>query len=401
MTDAPRADGIVCFAGVDWWYHNRGHSECQLMQRLASRTPVLWINSIGMRAPTPGRTELPLRRWGRKLKSTLKGLRRDPSGMWVYSPLFVPRYTPAMLRWNGRLLALQVSALVRWLGMKRPAVWATVPTVAHAVSRSSWHPRVFNRSDLFSEFPEVDAELVRGLEEQMLAWADDVIYVNRVLYERERERVNRAHLLGHGVDYEHFARGRGGADPGPEPEALRGLPRPIVGFYGALDDYTIDLELMIRTARAVPDGTLLVIGPKAMEIDRLLAEPNVVYLGPVPYAELPSYATRFDVGIMPWLRNRWIESCNPIKLKEYLALGFPVVSIDFPELAPYADLVGVATDSDSFVARLANALTESDPARVALRRARVADDGWEELSWRAGRILGVDADPPGLRTGDA
>ncbi len=74
------------------------------------------------------------------------------------------------------------------------------------------------------------------------------------------------------------------------------------------------------------------IGPKAMDISRLQAEPNVVYLGPVQYAKLPAYAAQFNVALMPWLQNEWIKGCNPIKLKEYLALGFPVVAMRFPEL---------------------------------------------------------------------
>ena len=114
LKDSP-CDGVVAFGGIDWWYHNRGHSECQVMTRLASEMPVLWINSIGMRAPAPGKTELPWRRYMRKLKSTLKGLRRDPeSGMWIYSPIFVPRYTDGWLRVNGVLLGLQIT-LLRWL----------------------------------------------------------------------------------------------------------------------------------------------------------------------------------------------------------------------------------------------------------------------------------------------
>lgn len=394
LNDEPRTDGVVCFAGVDWWYHNRGHSECQLMRRLAARTPVLWINSIGMRAPAPGRTELPLRRYARKLTSTLKGLRRDPCGMWVYSPLFIPRYTPTVLRWNGRLLFEQVRLLQRWLGIQHPAVWATVPTVAPAVERGDWTRRVFNRSDVFSEFPEVDAELIRGLEERMLKWADEVIYVNAGLLAREQGRVKSAHLLSHGVDYAHFARGRGGPSSGPEPPELRDLPRPIVGFYGALDDYTVDLDLMIQTARKVRPGTLLVIGPKAMELQRLIAEPNVVYLGPIPYEELPRYAARFDVGIMPWLRNRWIEGCNPIKLKEYLAIGFPIVSIGFPELEPYTDLVYAAADPERFLQQLDHALAEDSPARVAERRARVVDDSWDALAGRVAGMLGIAGGGP-------
>ena len=56
------ADSIVAFGGIDWWYHNRGHSECQILTRLACEMPVLWINSIGMRAPSTRKNELPLRR---------------------------------------------------------------------------------------------------------------------------------------------------------------------------------------------------------------------------------------------------------------------------------------------------------------------------------------------------
>ena len=68
------SDSIVAFGGIDWWYHNRGHSECQILKRLADEMPVLWINSIGMRAPSPGKTELPMNRYIRKLKSTLKDM---------------------------------------------------------------------------------------------------------------------------------------------------------------------------------------------------------------------------------------------------------------------------------------------------------------------------------------
>ena len=66
------SDGVVCFAGVDWWYHNRGHSECQIMQRLAERVPVLWVNSIGMRLPAPGRSELVLHRYAHSARYLIR-----------------------------------------------------------------------------------------------------------------------------------------------------------------------------------------------------------------------------------------------------------------------------------------------------------------------------------------
>ncbi|MEO0662179.1 MAG: hypothetical protein AAFZ87_11625 [Planctomycetota bacterium] len=47
-------DGVVCFGGEDWWYHNRAHYDMQMMRELSADLPVLYVNSIGMRVPTPG-----------------------------------------------------------------------------------------------------------------------------------------------------------------------------------------------------------------------------------------------------------------------------------------------------------------------------------------------------------
>ena len=44
-------DGIICLGGEDWWYHNRGHFDFQIMRRLARRWPVLFVNSLGVRMP--------------------------------------------------------------------------------------------------------------------------------------------------------------------------------------------------------------------------------------------------------------------------------------------------------------------------------------------------------------
>jgi len=385
------ADGVVCFAGIDWWYHSRGHSECQILRRLARKQPVLWINSIGMRTPRPGGTELALVRYGRKIRSTLKGLRRDSSGMWVYSPLFLPRYSPRALAANGWALRQQIRVLLRLLGVRRPSVWVTVPTAAPAVLGLPWRRTVFNRSDDFSALPEVEGPLIRRLEHALLDRSDHVLYVNRGLFERERATVPGARLIDHGVDFEHFvgARPQPHETPPDPPSELRNLRRPVVGFYGGLNEYQIDLDLMIQCARRVPDGTLLLIGHRAMELDRLLREPNVRFLGPIPYADLPRYAAQFDVGSMPWQQNQWIEGCNPIKLKEYLALGFPVVSMHFPMLEPYRGLVRMARGREAFLTELDAALADRDAAAAAARRASVRESSWDALALSVGRWLGL------------
>jgi hypothetical protein len=391
MTTGEPADGVVCFAAVDWWYHSQGHSERQIMRRLVETTPVVWVNPIALRAPRPGRTEMPFRRIVRKLGSTLKGFRRDESGIRVLSPIFVPIYNDRFARVNGVLLRVQARLAARAVGIRNPAAFVTLPTAAHAVDTGRWHRVVYNRSDNFRALPEVDQQFVARLEDHLLARADEVLYVNHELLESEQAMTRSSTYLGHGVDYDHFAEG----GSRPEPAELRGLSRPIIGFYGALDEFTVDLELLIAVADRFPDATLLLLGTQAMELDRLLARPNVRYLGPIPYDQLPAYAARFDVGLMPWLQNDWIRFCNPIKLKEYLAAGFPVVSVDFPELEPYRDLVAATSTREDFLDAIATALAgDSPPARDA-RRARVANSGWSGLAERVrASLLGPPAEPP-------
>lgn len=69
-------DGALCFGGVDWWYHNRAHSDVQIMACLSEYIPVLFVNSIGMRTPQPGVSTQPMKRILRKLGSIARGLRK-------------------------------------------------------------------------------------------------------------------------------------------------------------------------------------------------------------------------------------------------------------------------------------------------------------------------------------
>jgi glycosyltransferase involved in cell wall biosynthesis len=103
----------------------------------------------------------------------------------------------------------------------------------------------------------------------------------------------------------------------------------------------------------------------------------VHFLGQKPYEQVPFYGKEFDVAIMPWNRSRWIEFCNPIKIKEYLALGKPLVSTYYPEIEPYSDLVYVAKDYNAFVSCIRNATQERDPAKQEERRKRVQNETWD------------------------
>jgi GT2 family glycosyltransferase/glycosyltransferase involved in cell wall biosynthesis len=365
--------GWICFSAQDWWYHNQGHSDFQLMRGIALAEPVLVVNSLGMRMPLPGRTTSAGRRLLRKLRSVVRSVRRpDPSlpRFHVMTPVFLPAYGNRFVRrLNGRLVQLQVSAAARAIGIRHPAVLVTLPTAWDAAKRMKRRSLIVNRSDRYSALPEADASVIRPLEELLLQDADAVVYTSHELMGEERGLVGpRAHFLGHGVDLEHFRK------VAPHPD-LSDLPRPRVGFFGGIDDYTVDLRLLTDVADLLPAVQFVLVGDATCDISDLVRRPNVRWFGKRPYAEIPAFGSGFDVALMPWLDNDWIRHSNPIKLNEYLALGLPIVSTPYPELAHIdPGLVSVAADSAAFAAAIEAEL--ADVSGAGARRAAVEGQTW-------------------------
>lgn len=356
----------MCFSAQDWWYHNRAHSDFQLMRSIAAHRKVLVVNSIGMRMPTPGRSTQVLRRVGRKLRSVAMLVRRplpELPGFYVMSPLPLPFYgSPLVRRVNALLVRAQVLAVSRALGLHRPVIMVTIPTAWDVVRPMRRQALVFNRSDRHSSFPESDRPTIEALERGLLERSDHVVYVSTALMDEERRMTgDRAYFLDHGVDTDHFRR----RPESEQPADLRAIPGPRVGFFGALDDYLVDFDLLERIAVELPDASLVLIGDATVPMERLTRHPNVHWLGFRPYERIPAYGSGFDVAIMPWLDNPWIKHSNPIKLKEYLALGLPVVSTDFRELVNYADRVRVAAGGDLFLDAVRATLREGVCGRPA------------------------------------
>jgi glycosyltransferase involved in cell wall biosynthesis len=213
----------------------------------------------------------------------------------------------------------------------------------------------------------------------------------RPLLERHQRTNPHTHLVRNVGDFRHFAPAAD-RDHG-DPEALA-LARPVLGFAGNFSASKVDLELLDSLARLRPDWTVLLIGPGRSETERKLAEvaglPNVTWLGPKSYDELPRYVAAFDVALIPYQSNEYTKSCFPLKLFEYLAAGKPVVATGLPELAGMEPDVVVSEGEATAVAaavEAALALRSDDDRRRRMEIA--AANTWET---RAGRLLGLVAD---------
>ena len=352
---------------------------------------VIFVNSISMGLPALAHKDL-LPRIKRKLGSYAKLARRTEEGITVVSPASLPFFGSAAARKiNRRLLAAQIKRLARSRGLTNPILWIAIPTAADMIGALDESAVVYHVSDKYDANTmdhATDPALIRRLHEKAIDAADLIFYSGRKLFTEATRGTERSHLLEQGVDYDHWRRvAEGVVKIAPEIEKIS---RPRLGYFGAIEPWLVDQELIKRAAKERPEWQWVFIGNKSrgLEIEEL---PNTHFLPPVAYAELPSYAAGFDVCVLPWETEQSFTSYgSAIKVREYLATGKPVVISPLPEYEPMRDVLRIARTRDDFIRLVEEALFDTDPADAARRQAAVAGGTWDaRAEWVSDLIQNV------------
>jgi glycosyltransferase involved in cell wall biosynthesis len=382
---------IICFGGEDWWYHHP-HSKNHLMRRFArAGNKVIFVNSISMGlAPMKSGEVLP--RIKRKLKSYAKLARTTEEGITVVSPAVVPFFgSRAAAATNRRLLTAQISALARSRGLSRPILWIAIPTAVEVIGRLNEQLVIYHVSDKYDANTmdhATDPAFIRQLHERAIDAADLVFYSSRKLFAEVTRGREKSHLLEQAVDFDHWAAVSSGnlvvADE------IDRIPHPRIGYFGAIEPWLVDQELIKQAARERPSWNWIFIGNKSrgLEIEEL---PNVHFLPPVAYQDLPRYAAGFDVCVLPWNTEVPFTSYgSAIKVREYLASGKPVVISPLPEYESMSEVLRIGRSREQFLELVEDALQEKDDAQAKARQDAVRDGTWDaRAEWVSNLIESV------------
>jgi len=363
--------GVIYF-GNDWQAENRTSSH-HIAARLARYMPVLYVDSPGLRAPSASGRDL--RRALRVLAAAFRRPRELVPGLWHCTVPQLPfRRIPgvdAVNRWFGRWAVRRAR---RTLPARRLVSWFVVPHLGFLAGGLGEALCVYYCTDDYAAHPGVDAELISRRDEALSRRADLLFVAPPSLLDAKRTLNPNTYYAPHGVDVELFG---SAADPATTPASgTAGLPHPIIGYFGSLHHW-IDLELIEWLARQRPDWSFLCVGHAAADVSALAGLPNVRLAGSQPYLQLPSWARAFDVAIIPYRLNQQIANANPLKLREYLATGKPVVSVRNAEIEKFARWVRIADCREDFLAAIETELAVDSPAASAERRAAVADQTWD------------------------
>ncbi len=375
-------ENVILYFGNDWLAENRTSSH-HIAWRLARQHRLYYIECPGLRAPSGSRRDL--KKIWIKLRRFLSGPRPVEENLKVWTLLQLPFHRFALVR---RLNVFLVLTTLRWLmwreGIRLPLSWFVLPHLAPIVGRLGERMSVYYCTDDYSAMPGVNERVVRLMDEETTRRSDLVFVASETLLEPKLRLNPNTYVSPHGVDVDHF--GQAQDSRLPVPEEMLGMSHPIVGFFGLIERW-IDLDLIRFLAESRPRWTFVMIGRLAAPAEALQRLPNVHFLGKRPYEELPIYGKQFDVGILPYHLNRQVIHANPLKLREYLAMGKPVVSVSTNEIDKYADVVEIAHSREDFLEKLDAVLSRpSTQAEIQRRLDRVASESWDA---RLERVLEI------------
>jgi glycosyltransferase involved in cell wall biosynthesis len=369
----PEALTILYF-GNDWSAENRTSSH-HVARWLAARYRVIYIECPGLRAPKG--TGRDLRKVVAKIRLALSSPRPQPEGPLVQTLLQIPLHRFGWIRrLNRHLIRLSLQRLLGRLGVRATVTWFVVPHLVSVAGNLGEQISVYYCIDDYASLPDVDVAAVRAMDEELTRRADLVFVASETLLEAKRRLNPETYVAPHGVDFAHFAQAQNPELPVPADVAT--LPRPIIGFFGLIERW-IDLGLVDYLAGQRPEWTFLMIGRVAMPEANVPRRPNLVYLGRRPYETLPAYGKTFAAALIPYHLTPQVLHANPIKLREYLAMGKPIVSVSTPEIDKFAAHVRIGRNREEILAHLDAAVGTGMTAAEVVAQTELAST----MTWDA------------------
>lgn len=367
-TAASRHQGrpFVVF-GPDWGRHPS--TSQHLFTEMLRTNPVIWVETVGLRLPRLSMRDL--RRTWQKLTDYATGRRRHAGsvqpGLSVVCPLTLPFTQYAWVRsfnlWQTRRAVLKAC---QSRGLSQHVLVVTAPSHCDVVGRLGESLSIFYCPDNYALWPGMNVRQVQRMERELTERVDAIVAVSDYLGERLQTSGKPVLVLTQGVNAAHFARSLPAQNTG----------RFEIVYFGMIDE-RLDLDLIMELAQRLPQALIRMIGPVVINTTRLHALPNVRLEPQMPFAELPAVLTTASLFILPFQLNELSKSCSPLKIKEYLACGRPVIATALPEAQRLASYVHVAADRAAFgdaVAAAAEGALAFDAEAV---RTMIAGEGWD------------------------
>jgi hypothetical protein len=344
---------IICFGSEKWDYPGFQQT---VMRKMSSLNRILYINSLGTRKVSLNYSQLSF-----YLKRAVRFYRYSQNtskSAIVCNPWVIPlMYSSIITMFNRRLIRIQFSRLLKKLNFKDYFLWIGTPAAASYLDLFKPALMVYNPVDRYSAFPFVNKLKIREYEKKIAAKADLIICTSEAIRNDFLPLNNSAITFTHGVDFDHW---NSAANNESIPSDIKKVGKPIIGYFGSLSSDVLNFKLVLKVADKYPHTNIVLIGRKTKDSAQIEKKTNIHLLGFKEYKLLPLYLKQFDVCLIPFHVNELMEGVDPIKLREYLCLGKPVVSTGLPEVVKVGRILYTADNDNEFITLVDKALEEDN-----------------------------------------
>jgi glycosyltransferase involved in cell wall biosynthesis len=370
--------GVIGLAPDQW--SSRWMDRHFVMDRLAKYFHVAWMYQPSWRECLAGFGS------GNGTES-LSAPRRD--SLHVYRPQYwLPNLgrPAALANFTLRQRLKHVRDMLRSQGCTKLVLYIFRPEFANALDQIPHDFSVYHVNDEYS-FTSTEVA-VSAKERQILESVNQVILTSPALMEKRGGFNRNTEFVPMGVDYSLYA------TPAPEPEDLRSIPHPRIGYVGYLKAQ-LDWPLLFELTRHHPEWSFVFVGPKRPHremdrwIERMSSLQNVHFLGGKPTDQLGGYAQHFDACIMPYVLDDYTKYVYPLKLHEYLATGLPVISSRMYSVEEFSPVVAIADTPEQWSNLIKHSLLEQEnlPEKRAQRQAVARNYDWDTLVQKIARPI--------------
>jgi glycosyltransferase involved in cell wall biosynthesis len=373
LTKAPHDDYAFVYFGNDWTAENRTSSH-HIAARLSAQFPLLYVETPGTRAPKASKRDLS--KIFAKISKMFQPPEQVSANMTRMTVAQIPFSGSAFIRKLNKVIAIYlIKRTIAKLGYKKWILWFALPGPGYVLGHLKEAHSVYYCIDNYSALPGVDKKSVAQLDASLTAGAGSLFVAPPSVFEQKKAANKHVYFSPHGVDFDLFSQG---SKPDTEimPQ-MANVTGPAVGYWGLVAEWT-DVKLLADLARARPEITVVLIGHASVDVSELDGLKNVMMVGPQPYKTLGRWAKSFDACLIPYkLNNSFTMNGNPLKLREYLAAGKPVVSISVPEIERFKDYVYIAGSTEEFISHVDKAILDKAPEAVEQRMQLFAKASWE------------------------
>ncbi|MFC0655399.1 glycosyltransferase [Mongoliitalea lutea] len=160
-----------------------------------------------------------------------------------------------------------------------------------------------------------------------------------------------------------------------------------IGYLGSIDD-RLDTELIIKSAEICPNVQFHFVGRVVHENTKNnLNHSSIFFEKAVPIEDVPKKMREFDIGIIPYLKNKFTQAIYPLKINEYLAIGLPVIMTSFAKLDEFSSMVIIADSADSFKKSVDNIILTDNKNLIRERTTFAENNSWKNRSKLLYQIL--------------